>query len=140
MFLFGGTFATPAMSAKAGVLSAIPLYSAQKGNGCPPGGETRPLFNGDTLSLFFSAFEARTRASSRAVHKSCNFIVTAMIPAGVRLRSVSVMSDLSESPLAASLPLSLMHWCTTNSLQPIIGSFSRDMTDHLKLPCRPVPV
>jgi hypothetical protein len=58
------------------------------GKGCPPG-KIEGILNGDTLSITFSAFEAKA-PRSKVVSASCNLRIPLNIPSGFNVQPISV--------------------------------------------------
>jgi hypothetical protein len=76
------------ISANANPALSIPVVVAKFGDGCPSG-QFESVFNGDTLSVSFSSFEAVAPIGS-VVSKTCNLVLTTVIPSGVRLQPLRV--------------------------------------------------
>jgi hypothetical protein len=58
------------------------------GSGCPPG-KIQGVLNGDTLSITFSAFEARA-SRPQTVSASCNLRIGLNIPSGFNVQPINV--------------------------------------------------
>jgi endonuclease YncB( thermonuclease family) len=58
------------------------------GTGCPPG-KIEGVLNGDTLSITFSAFEAKA-SRPNVVSKSCNLRIGLNVPSGFNVQPVNV--------------------------------------------------
>jgi endonuclease YncB( thermonuclease family) len=76
------------------------------GTGCPQG-TVQGVLNGDTLSIIFSAFEAKA-SRPNVVSKSCNFRIGLNVPSGFNVQPISVKySGFADVPRGGSADLSV---------------------------------
>ncbi|MBW4425153.1 MAG: DUF4360 domain-containing protein [Nostoc desertorum CM1-VF14] len=76
------------------------------GTGCPPG-KIEGVLNGDTLSITFSAFEAKA-SRPNVVSKSCNLRIGLNVPSGFNVQPVNVKYlGFADVPTRGSADLSV---------------------------------
>ncbi|MCC5656556.1 DUF4360 domain-containing protein [Nostoc sp. XA010] len=77
------------------------------GTGCPSAKTVQAVFNGDTLSITFSEFEAKA-PRPKVISKSCNLRIGLSVPSGFNVQPVSVnYSGFADVPTAGSADLNV---------------------------------
>ncbi|BBD69107.1 hypothetical protein NIES4072_35640 [Nostoc commune NIES-4072] len=76
------------------------------GNGCPPG-QIQGVLNGDTLSITFSAFEAKA-SRPNVVSASCNLRIGLNVPSGFNVQPINVLyNGFADVPTRGSADLNV---------------------------------
>ncbi|HYX17153.1 MAG TPA: DUF4360 domain-containing protein [Nostoc sp.] len=76
------------------------------GTGCPPG-KIEGVLNGDTLSITFSAFEAKA-SRPNVVSKSCNLRIGLNVPSGFNVQPINVLyNGFADVPTGGSADLNV---------------------------------
>ncbi|MDZ8226670.1 MULTISPECIES: DUF4360 domain-containing protein [unclassified Nostoc] len=76
------------------------------GSGCPPG-KIQGVLNGDTLSITFSAFEAKAQRP-QTVSASCNLRIGLSVPSGFNVQPINVLyNGFADVPKGGSADLNV---------------------------------